>query len=159
MAFTITAESTPVYNNFWDLFNPFNEDSDYWDCQDLITWHKALKQKWELDEANRIFIKAFELAPTGANAIDCRSVNAAFKDYAKDQGFYNALFSGVGGLLATGISAGQTVIDAAGNVIENTANTAKKASEYLPYIAALLIILSLIAIITIGASKTKKLAA
>ncbi len=136
--FLITAESVPVLDG-WGF-------DDYWLCNDWITWHKLMKDKYGLDYANTKLITAFESQSIGASGIDCRSLDGNFKQYAKDNGFYDALFTGIGGLLASGISAGQSGSSAVTGGIENISDTAKDTTKYASYIIPIALGLILLAI-------------
>ena len=101
------ATSTPDYDNwFFDT---------WWTASDWMSWHKALKLKYVLEEANSKFIIAWQKQSIGAGPIDARSFDSTFRDYAKDNGFLEDLYWGSGFVakplgatvdLITGISSG-----------------------------------------------------
>lgn len=110
MPFVITADSTPVLDGWgWD---------DYWNCNDWITWHKAMKAAYGPEYANSNFLQHYHQGGFGASNYDCRTFNSAFKTYAKENGFYDGLFSGIGiimqpvsGIISVGSNLGETVIN------------------------------------------------
>lgn len=144
MAFTITAESTPAYDGWgWD---------DYWDCYDWIAWHKAMLPVYGIDETNKRWLQAWNKQDTFfAAPVDCRTFNQDFKQYAKDNGFYDGLFEGIG-FLAQPLSAGTSVVTGASDLVGDTADN----SKYLKYVIPVVITLILIGIIVYGVSKIKK---
>lgn len=147
MAFQIDADSTPAYDGWgW---------ADYWDCYDWITWHKALTAKYGVAQANATFLQAWDKQDTFfAAPVDCRSFNSEFKQYAKDNGFYDGLFSGIGAI-AQPIAAGTSVVTAASNLVGNTADSANTASKYLKYVIPVLAITLLAGIIYYVYKKSK----
>ncbi len=106
---TITAYSTPDY----DDWGP----DTYWDCYDWMTWHQKMVPVFGLDEANRRFIEAFHNAGQFSNNFDCRSFNSDFRDYAKQNGFYEALYAGLAGLIVKPIGWGTDAVSTAGSAI------------------------------------------
>jgi hypothetical protein len=107
---TITAESVPVYG-YWGL----GWISPYWESDDWIVWHKKLVANMGLNEANKKFITAIYAAPMFAASYGFRTVEPNFVSYAKESGFYNALFQGIAGLVgyveSTVANSGQAIAD------------------------------------------------
>ncbi len=132
----ITATSQPNYDDWgWD---------DYWNCNDWITWHQELVKAHGIDYANRRFVEAFHQATFGAASYDCRTFNSAFRKYASDNGFLEALYDG---LLGTVMSPVGTVIDIGGNIVDaagNIAGAASNATETIKKVIPILIILVVI---------------
>ncbi len=125
MTYNITADSSPDYDDWgWD---------DYWQPQDWIVWHRAMKAKYSLDEANKRFIDAFLKAGSFAASYNWRSTDTEFKKYAKANGFYDSLFSGIGGLIGKVASLGGSVIttasDSGSALVENAGQAATNLSE------------------------------
>ncbi len=130
--------------------NPANPDAlplydeigfgDYWSAADWIAWHRSMKSKYGIDEANRRFISAwhdgigivFNKVP-----IDARTVDSSFRAYAKENGFFDALFSGLGAL-AKPIGLITDAGDAVSSVGEGVKITGSLAKWVLP--AAALVI-------------------
>lgn len=138
--FVITSQSTPDYDDWgWD---------DYWSCADWITWHKAMVKDFGKDYANTKLIKAYHQNAVLAHHVSCRSVNAAFKDYAKKNGFYDQLFTGLEGVVVKGGAALVNVADSALNVTDSLADNAEDVAKssltitkyLLPIILVLVII-------------------
>jgi hypothetical protein len=121
------ADATPDYDGLgWD---------SQWSAEDWVAWHRALKERFGQAEANRIWLNAwngggiFEEPP-----IDARSFNAAFKAYARENGFFDALFSGLG-VLAKPVSAANDVIDGVTDLSAGVKGTAKTVGAILPVVA------------------------
>ena len=82
------ATSTPDYDGWgWD---------SWWTAQDWITWHKALKAQYGIDEANSRFLNAWKQQGIGATPLDARSFDTNFRDYAKANGFFDGLYYSAG---------------------------------------------------------------
>lgn len=133
--FVIEADSFPVLDDWgWDT---------YWDARDWMKWHRLNVEKYGLDEANRKFISAYHSASFGAASYNWRTFDREFKDYAKANGFYDALFTGLAGLIAKPGAILTGVVDAAGevvtgveNVVKETGKTVTKVSKYTPVLLA-----------------------
>lgn len=94
--------------------------ADYWSASDWLTWHAAVKARYGLEVANRKFIQFWEQQGFGANPINARTFNAAFRAYARENGFFDSLFYGIGSLakpLGTVASDLPAVIDTTGNIL------------------------------------------
>ena len=77
----ITAESTPDYDM------PFNPFDSAWTVNDWILWHKALKAKYGMEEAQRRFIEAWENSSFWSMPYSFWKYNREFVDYFNSQGF------------------------------------------------------------------------
>lgn len=95
---------------------------DYWDGKTWILWHQKVKQKYGQKRANEVLIEWFHRSPFASPTLDLRTFDDAFIAYAKENGFYDALFSG---LLPTVLKTGAKVtdtatkaIDAAGDILD-----------------------------------------
>lgn len=107
------ASSLPDFDNWgWD---------DYWKASDWMTWHSALKRAFGLEEANRRFITEWQKQSIGANPLDARSFDITFRDYAKANGFFDALYWGIGSL-AKPIGTGVNVVSDASSAVESISN-------------------------------------
>ena len=82
------ADSTPDYDGW-------GPDS-WWTAQDWVTWHKALKARFGLSEANSRFINAWQKQGAFSTPLDARSFDTSFRDYAKANGFFDGLYYGLG---------------------------------------------------------------
>lgn len=121
----ITESSVPVYGNaLTALFK------DYWSAETWITWHKALKATYGLDQANQKFIQAWEKAPFASPTVDFRDSNP-LAQYARDNKFYDALF---GGLLGAVVKAGNTTVDTAATVIDSAAKGVSDAGDIFKFL-------------------------
>lgn len=82
--------STPDYDGWWF--------DSWWTAQDWLTWHRALKAAYGLEEANRIFVTAWQRQGIGAGPLDARSFDTSFREYARANGFLDGLYWGLGSL-------------------------------------------------------------
>lgn len=153
--FIVTADSLPVYKDWpW---------SSAWDCEEWVLWHKALLGKYTPDEADYLWSKAWldgvsrvsggNGTATGSGYItdsvplSCRTFDSNFKAYLDEHtNLKAAVFSGIGGLIAKPLTLGVTVIDAAGNVISNTANGISNFSGTLKWLIPVILILVLLGV-------------
>ena len=110
------ADSTPDYDNW-------GPDS-WWTAQDWMTWHRSLKARFGLDEANVRFVNAWEKQGVLSAPLDARSFNTAFRDYAKANGFFDALYYGLGALVKP-IGAVTDVVSGVSQGISSTASLTK----------------------------------
>lgn len=95
-----------------------------------------MKATYGLEVANRNFITQWQQQGLGANPLDARSFNTRFRDYAKANGFFDALYYGLGVLaqpIGATVGAGTSVINAA----ESAINTTASISKYVLPVAAL----------------------
>jgi len=116
--------STPDYDGWlWD---------SWWTAQDWITWHRALKAKYGIDEANSRFLAAWQKQSAGAAPLDARSFDSNFREYAKANGFFDGLYWG-SGVIAKPLG---TATDVVTGVTEG-ASTFAKLSKYLIPVAGL----------------------
>lgn len=136
----ITASSTPIYCWFGG--------ETCWTCYDFINWHKALAKQYSKQQANEIFIKSWVNDPPFiSSAYDCRSFDGTFRAYAKANGFFDALYHGIG-VIAKPIGVADDVLDSAGNVVKSLGkgaeNTAKVLKWLVPAIAIIVAIGALV---------------
>ena len=117
-------DATPDYDNW-------GPDS-WWTAQDWLTWHRSLKAKYGLDEANARFINAWQKQGLFSAPLDARSFDTSFRDYAKANGFFDALYYGAGSL----VRPIGTVTDVVAGVTEGISSTAS-LTKYLIPIAAI----------------------
>lgn len=114
--------------------NPTNADSkpDYdgwgpdswWTANDWMTWHRSLKARYGLDDANVRFVNAWQQQGALSAPLDARSFDTNFRDYAKTNGFFDALYYGLGAL-AKPIGATTDVITGVTQGVSTVANLAK----------------------------------
>ena len=82
---TITADSVPVLDGWgW---------ADYWLITDWMQWHKLVKAKYGLSEANKRFLSAWEKQESDANPVSARTTNENFRTYARENGFFDGLYN------------------------------------------------------------------
>jgi len=114
------ATSIPDFDN-WGF-------DTYWKATDWMTWHSALKRQFGLDEANRKFITEWQKQSLFANPLDARSFDVTFRDYAKANGFFDALYYGLGSLakpIGTAVNVISDVSDAVDSISDVTTSIAK----------------------------------
>ncbi len=128
----ITASSTPNYDEWgWD---------DYWNCEDWLQWHRALKAAHGLDAANYTFITAYHQASFGAASFDCRTFNSAFREYARQNGFHDALYLGIGAIMQP---VGD-VLETGGNIIGSALSASETLKKLIPIMMILAAIILLV---------------
>lgn len=124
-------DATPDYDE-WGV-------DDYWSAQDWIRWHESMKKKYGLKEANLRFVDAYGKASFGASSLDFRTFDSQFKEYAKKNGFHEALFSGIAILarpIAGAIDVGTSVIQSGEGLGQTAENIAKVMKVMLPVVVA-----------------------
>ncbi len=136
---TINENSKPVYG-YWG----FGWLSPYWDAADWMAWHWALKAKWGQEKANVLLIEAWNASPFGAANIGFRTFDTDFKNFAKENGFYEALFTGVLGSVMEAGNAGADIASKAPTVLTNLTNAIVSVSRYIIPIAIIVLFFWLI---------------
>ena len=99
-----------------------------------LTWHRSLKTRFGLDEANSRFINAWQKQGIGSEPLNARSFDTSFRDYAKANGFFDALYYGLGSL-AKPIGVTTDVVSGVSAGISSTASLTK----YIIPIAAVIL--------------------
>jgi hypothetical protein len=110
------ADSKPDYDGW-------GPDS-WWTANDWMTWHRSLKARYGLDDANVRFVNAWQQQGALSAPLDARSFDTNFRDYAKANGFFDALYYGLGAL-AKPIGATTDVITGVTQGVSTVANLAK----------------------------------
>ncbi len=159
--FVINADSTPLYDSFgW---------ADYWGCAEWIQWYNALKTKYNTDQANYIWSKAwldgvsvagggYGNAPGSGEVydsvpIDCRTFDQNFKDFlASNTALKSAVYTGIGGLIAKPLGLGVDVINTTTNIGEKALGAADKSATVLEYAIPVILILILLFLLYLGFS-------
>jgi hypothetical protein len=133
----IKYDSIPVYYTSFDFFHL----GSGWSVQDWIAWYSILEATDGQTQAVSKFVKAFRNAPFGSPTIDFRTFDSEFKDFAKENGFYDALFTGVLGTIAKAENtAGDVVnsgLDAVGGTFTGLNSIIQTLKEYIPIIIVL----------------------
>jgi hypothetical protein len=155
MAFTVTADSVPLYDTFGS--------APYWGCNEWINWHKEMIKKFGKSQADIRFADAWlaGLSVTGGGSgtapgsgyvfdsvpIDCRTNNKTFRDYINEEDnrlLYDAVFSGVlGSTVGKGLSTGMGGVDAVTGFFNDVSNGMGKLKWILPILAVVLLIVLL----------------
>lgn len=133
----ITADSTPDY----DSWGP----DTYWSCDQWIQYHKALKEKWGQDKANKIWLDAFEKQDSFEHAYNWCKYDAAFADYFAKQGL------SVGNIFSKIVNSGGKLVDA----VSNVASTASSSTNALKFVGPALVVTAGILLIFWGYKKVK----
>lgn len=107
-------------------FDGWGWDS-YWSAAEWIQWHRAMVIRIGLDAANVRFVTEWQKQGFGAAPLDARSFDTSFRDYARANGFLDALYSGLGAL-AKPIGAGTDILD-------GVATTGRLIGDLLPFVA------------------------
>ena len=110
------ADSKPDYDGW-------GPDS-WWTANDWMTWHRALKSRFGLEIANTKFVNAWEQQGALSAPLDARSFDTTFRDYAKANGFFDALYYGLGALVKP-IGAVTDVVSDVSTGISSTASLTK----------------------------------
>lgn len=110
------ADSKPDYDGW-------GPDS-WWTANDWMTWHRSLKARFGLDDANVRFVNAWQQQGALSAPLDARSFDTNFRDYAKANGLFDALYYGLGAL-AKPIGATTDVITGVTQGVSTVANLAK----------------------------------
>lgn len=151
--YTITADSIPVYKAwFW---------SDSWGCAEWIQYFNALVAKYGQSDAEIKWSNAWLQGVDKANGgfgtavgsgyitdsvpLDCRSFDSNFKAFLEaNPNLKSTVFEGIGGWFGKVISAGTTVVDAAGNIIGNTATGISNFTKTFKWLIPTLVIVAVL---------------
>lgn len=137
------ADAIPLYNdNFFKVWNWFDT---VWNCNDWMTWHKALKAKYGKETAQNTFLKYWNDLATGSNAIDCRSFDSAFRSYMEKENLLDSLYGGIG-IIAKPLGTANDIITSGGSSISNIG----KAMEGVTKVISIAIPVLLVAAIGFG---------
>lgn len=91
--------------------------TDYWSAATWIAWHKAVMAKYGQQRANEVLIQWWNKAPIASPTTDFRTMDDDFINYAKKNGFYDALFGGILGIAGKTVALGTATVEGAKNVI------------------------------------------
>ena len=76
MASQITWDSIPKLDDWgW---------GDFWSCDDLIEWSKALRDHYGNDQGDSIWVDTFDKSTYGSAWINCSTHNDAFRKYVTE---------------------------------------------------------------------------
>lgn len=110
--------------------------SDYWSASTWVKWHGLLKAKYGLPRANEVFLIWWNKAPFLSTTTDFRTFDDKFIEYAKANGFYEDLFTGVGGVLGKTAGTGVKLAKAGENVIESVGNAASSIGDTFSFVGS-----------------------
>ena len=118
-----------------------------WNQDDFIQWHIALVKEYGKDSANNIFIDAWNNAPFLSKQISYRNSalpnNELFIAYAQDNDFYDALFSGLLGSVASVENGTARIIKSVPKIVNTIANDVESVSNYFNIIIIIVIFILL----------------
>lgn len=127
-------DAVPLYISntleFWKWFN------DVWECNDWITWHKAMIKKYGKEKADQTFLYHWNKLGFITSTADCRSFNTAFRTYMKQQGLLDQLYKGLA-VIAKPFGVGTDVVTSVGSGLSSVGTVIKFA---LPILAVLIVI-------------------
>ena len=86
--YTINASSLPDYDD-WGY-------DTYWGCQHWIQWHQALVDSYGNEQANAMFMNAWDQTGVMSANLDCRTFNTDFRNYFREQGLLDAIYGSAG---------------------------------------------------------------
>lgn len=96
----------------------------YWSAAEWMQWHAAMRERYGLEQANTRFITEWQKQGFGAAPLDARSFDTAFRDYARANGFFDALYYGLGALAKP--------IGGANDIIDGVSSSARVVGSILP---------------------------
>jgi hypothetical protein len=146
--FSITADSKPVLDGWgWD--------SNYWSCDDWLSWHRLAAARYGVDKANQDFLTEWNKQTFGASTLDCRTINGSFREYIRSVGLLDALYDGA--IIAKPLGAASDVISSGSNVVSSVASGAENTINTIAKVAPILIVVVIaIALFLIGIYIYKK---
>ena len=106
-------------------FDSWGWDS-YWSAAEWIQWHRALVARHGLEQANVRFVTEWQKQGFGAAPLDARSFDTSFRDYARQNGFLDALYYGIGALAKP--------LGGANDALDGVAKTGRAIGVALPYV-------------------------
>jgi len=134
MAENITADSMPNHDGW-------GPDS-YWGCLDWIDWHKALKNKFGKESADKIWATEYDKSTWGAHEISCSTRNDEFKQYVNKEGL-NKKSS-----ILTRVYRAEASIDVIAQPFRDIGGAATNTAKVLRYAIPILVASAAIGLIT-----------
>jgi hypothetical protein len=138
------------------LANPLLFWQDWWNAATWTRWHSKVMEKYGKARANEVFLIWWNKAPLLSPTIDYRTFDKPFIEYAKKNGFYDALFTGIGGVLGKTAGALNKTTEAAGDVVGAAGDIASKAGGLAKFLADNLIIILVVTALLILAITYKR---
>ena len=86
-----TRENDPTNPNATPVFDGWGW-AEYWSANDWLTWHRAMKSALGLDIANARFLTEWNKQGFAAAPLNARTFDAAFREYARANGFLSGLY-------------------------------------------------------------------
>lgn len=125
----ITENSTPNLDDWgWDK---------YWNANDWMEWHKAMKAKKGKAYADSTFVSWWNKQTFGASPADAVSFNSAFRDFLKKEKLYDTIAN----LIQKPIGAVNDLISSGSNVVSETGQGAENIGKILKIAVPALVII------------------
>jgi len=123
----------------WPAFDEIGW-ADYWSIQDWMTWHKAMVSAYGLTAANQRFLQAWNQdSLTHSAPLSARSFDSDFRDYAKANGFFDALYGGSLAVLAKPLG----IVSDAGDAVSAIGDGVKSSGTWLKWLLPVAVIVLL----------------
>ena len=139
-------DATPAYDGWgWD---------DYWSASDWLAWHRAMKAAYGLEVANSRFVNAWEAGIgwfSNSVPINARTFDSSFRDYARENGFLDALYGQGLGALAQPIGA----ITDTGSAVGEVGAGIKTSGNVLRYVVPVVIVAALLVFVWLKLRKAQ----
>lgn len=137
----INWDTQPVINTY-----PYNRDG-YWDCNDWMTWHKKVAEKYGVSRANEVFLIWWNKQSFYNYAMDCMLLNKTFRDYFNSVGlpldnlanYIAKPFDFVLNTQDTVLTSGENVIKSGASAAEDLAQGAASTANVAKYAVPLLV--------------------
>lgn len=136
---TFPSGHVPTIAADWPVFDELGW-ADYWSIDDWTTWHKANVAAYGLATANSRFLQAWnEDSLIHSAPLDARSFNSSFRQYAKDNGFFDALYGGALAVLAKPLGILSDTGDAVSSIGEGIKSSGSWFKYLIPFAAVALL--------------------
>ena len=105
-----------------------------------MTWHKAMVSAYGLTAANQRFLQAWNQdSLTHSAPLSARSFDSDFRDYAKANGFFDALYGGSLAVLAKPLG----IVSDAGDAVSAIGDGVKSSGTWLKWLLPVAVIVLL----------------
>lgn len=105
---------------------------EYDSAASWVQWHRDMVVAYGAEQATQRFLDLYHKNSWGSVAYKWRLFDPAFRSYAKDNGFYEALFQNIGGYLDRLIAAiFSSTVESGSGAIEQTTGAVESAAKVL----------------------------
>jgi len=149
MPFVIKSQLSGLTSKYSGPNDPHNPESipDYddwgidskWLAPEWVIWHGALKAKYGKAIADYAWAQSWEVQGIGSEALNARTFDQDFRDWAKSEGLLDALYYGAGVIMKPIGTAGD-VADVVVDAAQKAANAAKKALDWADYVVPIAVV-------------------